>query len=95
MKLRQINKYFSWLVVLSLLVSCEGVVCPQQGTSVGPEKGWLILHGGGRKQEYEHYRRFAALAGGANASVVVILTAADLDVFPPDFPAKWKHCSNE
>ena len=46
------------------------------------------------QKDYEHYRRFAALAGGARASVVMIPTAADLNVFTPESPAQlqqwWK-----
>lgn len=79
-----------WLAVLVLLVSFEGSGVSQQPISVGPEKGWLILHGGGSKQEYEHYRRFAALAGGANARVVVILTPVDLNVLTPEFLTQYK-----
>jgi|SRR5215831_6380237 len=63
-----------------------------QQASIGPEKGWLILHGGGinRKQDFEHFHRFVALAGGANASIVVILTPVDLDVITKDFLTQYK-----
>ena len=63
-----------------------------QAARIGPEKGWLILHGGGvdTKRDYEHYHRFAELAGGVNASVVVILTPVDLDVLTPAFLTHYK-----
>lgn len=86
------NKKFSRLFVLILLVGFQGIAVSQQAVSVGPEKGWLILHGGGTntKREYEHYYRFAALAGGANAAVVVILTPVDLGVLTPEFLTQYK-----
>jgi cyanophycinase len=61
-----------------------------QVVSIGPEKGWLILHGGGTRREYEHMHRFATLAGGANAAVVVILTPVELDVITPEFLTQYK-----
>jgi cyanophycinase len=57
---------------------------------VGPEKGWLVLHGGTKKQDYVALHRFAELAGGARASVVVILTPIDLDVLTPEFVARYR-----
>lgn len=50
--------------------------------TVGPENGWLIIHGGGRLTN-EAKTRFVALAGGSQASFVVIPTARrdkDIDV---------------
>jgi cyanophycinase len=86
------NKKLSRLFVLIVLFVFQGPAVLPQSVSVGPEKGWLILHGGGidRKHEYGHYRRFAELAGGANASVVVILTPVDLDVLTPEFLSYYK-----
>jgi cyanophycinase len=86
------KKKFSWLVVLILLFGFHGFAVSQPALSVGPEKGWLILHGGGinTKRDYEHYHRFAALAGGADASVVVILTPVDLNVLTPEFLTQYK-----
>ena len=45
-----------------------------QRTAIGPERGWLIIHGGGEITP-EVRDRFVALAGGPNASVVAIPTA--------------------
>jgi len=86
------KKKFSWLVVLILLFGSYGFAVSQPAPSVGPEKGWLIMHGGGidTKRDYAHYHRFAELAGGANASVVVILTPVDLDVLTPEFLTNYK-----
>jgi len=89
---RRITANRGWLVVLILLFGFHGLAVSQLALSVGPEKGWLILHGGGinTKRAYEHYHRFAALAGGADASVVVILTPVDLDVLTPEFLTQYK-----
>ena len=80
------------LLCLSIAMLMMGNEASAQTTSVGPEKGWLILHGGGidTKREYGHYHRFAELAGGANASVVVILTPVDLEVLTPAFLTYYK-----
>jgi len=42
--------------------------------TVGPEKGWLIIHGGGEVSG-DIKQRFVKLAGGENANVVLIPTA--------------------
>jgi cyanophycinase len=86
------KKKCSWLLVLILLFGSHGFAASQQALTVGPEKGWLILHGGGidTKRDYSHYHRFAELAGGAHASVVVILTPIDLDVLTPEFLTYYK-----
>ncbi len=42
--------------------------------TVGPEKGWLIIQGGGAVSE-ETKKRFVALAGGPDANFVLIPTA--------------------
>lgn len=75
-----------------LMMGNEASAQTAQITSVGPERGWLILHGGGidTKRDYGHYHRFAELAGGANASVVVILTPVDLDVLTPTFLTQYQ-----
>jgi cyanophycinase len=80
------------ILALALAVGPAGQACAQQPPSIGPEKGWLILHGGGVswKHDYEHYHRFVALAGGNSASIVVILTPVDLNVITNDFLTKYK-----
>jgi cyanophycinase len=51
-----------------------------QRTTVGPDRGWLIIGGGGTLSN-EVRDRFVALAGGQNASIVAIPTAlADKDI---------------
>jgi cyanophycinase len=47
-------------------------ICDAQ--TAGPEKGWLIIHGGGTVSD-EIKKRFVALAGGADANIVLIPTA--------------------
>jgi cyanophycinase len=42
--------------------------------TAGPEKGWLVIHGGGRVSN-EIKKRFVALAGGPDANFVLIPTA--------------------
>jgi hypothetical protein len=83
---------FLSIVALALLASFEGRIYAQQPPAIGPHKGWLILHGGGvnLKHDFEHFHRFVDLAGGTNASIVVILTAVDLDVITNDFLTKYK-----
>ena len=59
---------------------------------VGPERGWLIVAGGGDLGP-EIEKRFLDLAGGPDAPVVVIPTAGDRDTYEPgyaaaSFPAK-------
>src|SRR5205807_4326170 len=42
--------------------------------TAGPQRGWLIIHGGGTVSK-EITERFVSLAGGSNANVVLIPTA--------------------
>lgn len=78
--------------VLLFVTLCATLVCAQQPTRIGPDKGWLILHGGGinRKHDYQHYHRFVELAGGAKASIVVILTPVDLNILTNDFLTQYR-----
>jgi cyanophycinase len=82
----------SSIFALALLADSAGSVSAQPRPSIGPAKGWLILHGGGidLKHDYEHYQRFVDLAGGHDASIVVILTPVDLDVLTKDFFTHYK-----
>ena len=41
--------------------------------TIGPERGWLIIHGGGDPQNV--MKRFVELAGGPDANFVLIPTA--------------------
>jgi len=56
----------------------EGLAQSPLAANVGPQKGWLVLHGGGIRKDNGAMDRFVSLAGGPNASVVVILTPIDL-----------------
>ncbi|MGH9727582.1 MAG: cyanophycinase [Candidatus Acidiferrales bacterium] len=47
----------------------------QAQKTIGPEKGYLVLQGGGASVA-EIFQRFVALAGGAKANIVLIPTAA-------------------
>ena len=72
-----------WWLCLSALgggaVSAETLY--DQRSTVGPDRGWLIINGGGITNEVRD--RFIALAGGQNASIVAIPTAlADRDIDP-------------
>jgi cyanophycinase len=70
--------YFARFVALSAFAALLGsLVCAAQ--TVGPEKGWLLIDGGGMPREVT--QRFVVLAGGRNANVVLIPTAmADEDI---------------
>ncbi len=61
-----------WLSLL--FVDGAAAVGNRDGSAtVGPEKGWLIIQGGGAVSE-ETKKRFVALAGGPDASFVLIPT---------------------
>jgi len=64
---------FSPLILVASLLSARTSDYDRSPT-VGPAKGWLIIHGGGEITP-EVKQRFVALAGGAGAKFVVIPTA--------------------
>src|ERR1700689_3159718 len=80
------------LFALIILAGSESFAQGPSRTTIGPDKGWLVLHGGGIGVEKENgpIHRFIALAGGGNASVVVVLTAIDLDVLTPKVLTEYK-----
>jgi cyanophycinase len=86
------NSLFGFLFVLMFLMGAKTFTQSPPRATIGPEKGWLVLHGGGIGKAMpdgaEH--RFAALAGGPNASVVVVLTPIDLDVITPEFLTQYR-----
>lgn len=51
-----------------------GVISACSAQTAGPEKGWLIVHGGGEVSD-EIKKRFVTLAGGPDANIVLIPTA--------------------
>ncbi len=65
---------FLLLAVLSISVSA------QKHETIGPEKGALILAGGGALGE-EIISKFVELAGGKNATIIVIPTASGAERF--------------
>jgi cyanophycinase len=84
------TQVLSSLGTLKFLIGSAAPRLPQQTAGVGPEHGWLVLHGGTKKQDYEALHRFAELAGGQRASVAVILTPIDLEILTPEFLTQYK-----
>jgi cyanophycinase len=62
-----------FLPIVSLLLASPADY--DHSPTIGPAKGWLIIHGGGRTMP-EITNRLITLAGGADANFVVIPTAA-------------------
>jgi len=79
-----------FLFVLILLIGPKTQAQSSTRATTGPENGWLVLDGGGIAKVNAATHKFAALAGGVNANVVVVLTPIDLDVLTPDFLAKYR-----
>ena len=77
-------------VLIFLLEPGTRVQSSSARVTVGPANGWLVLDGGGIDRENEAGHKFAALAGGINARVVVVVTPIDLDVLTPDFFTKYR-----
>lgn len=70
------------VLLLSAACATTRSVSYEPGTRVGPEKGTLMIVGGGQLGE-DIIGRFVELAGGAQrARIVVIPTAGDDDVYP-------------
>src|SRR5512135_2244275 len=55
--------------------------------TIGPAKGWLMIHGGGRVTA-EEKNKFVALAGGPEANFVLIPTAAPDQMLDLDHAAE-------
>ncbi|HEV7396673.1 MAG TPA: hypothetical protein VGN86_09210, partial [Pyrinomonadaceae bacterium] len=85
------------ILIIALLIS-SGVISAVAQRSSGPAKGILIVDGGGLTDLVKD--KFAELAGGSRARIVVIPTAAssirfgdDKVILDPDWPrerAEWK-----
>jgi len=77
-----------------ILLFCSFMILPGPGFAQGPEKGTLLIIGGGASDMF--YKKFMALVGGADAPIVVIptaitsdlLTAEDLERFKRSFTEK-------
>jgi cyanophycinase len=72
--------YFTRFLTFSALAAFFGGLIPIcAAQTVGPEKGWLIIDGGGAPVDAK--QRFVVLAGGPNANIVFIPTAlSDEDI---------------
>jgi hypothetical protein len=69
-----VNTYFRTLVVLGIL-ALFGVFIPACAAQTsGPEKGWLVIQGGGEVPDAVR-QLFIALAGGPNANFILVPTA--------------------
>lgn len=84
------NRNYVAVVFLFLTCCCIVLTVPSRGASdydnsptVGPARGWLVIHGGGQLTN-ETKERFVALAGGPDANLVVIPTALGDGAFDLD-----------
>ena len=59
-----------------------------QNRPIGPTKGSLVIVGGGAQGIVTILRRFLALAGGLNAPIIIISTAAEEEYDGPYAPHK-------
>jgi cyanophycinase len=64
-----------FLCSLSCLL-CGGVLADENSTVVGPEKGSLVIMGGGGKNTAQVFGKFIELAGGKKAHIVIVPTAS-------------------
>jgi cyanophycinase len=69
---RRTMYHIALLALLSLFIVANTE--HENSATIGPEKGWLVIQGGGQLTN-EVKDRFVALAGGPNADFVVIPTA--------------------
>ena len=65
---------FKVVVLVATMCLMSKAMDHDDSSTLGPEKGWLIVSGGGGLTK-EQRERFVALAGGQDASFVVIPTA--------------------
>jgi cyanophycinase len=63
-------------LLLALFIAGTASVSAQTANPVGPEKGSLVIVGGGNVGP-EIWARFVELAGGANANIIYVPTAGD------------------
>ena len=61
-------------IIAPLLIMAP--LCAQGAPEVGPPKGSLVIMGGGGREMANIFRKFVSLAGGAEARIVIIPTAA-------------------
>lgn len=70
------SRLIKWITVSTMLLITVNTVAQQTPAFVGPERGSLVIVGGGRLGP-EIWGRFIDLAGGPGASIVVVPTAGD------------------
>lgn len=68
------------ILLFTALCSLAGA---EEKPEIGPEKGSLVIMGGGGKEFGPVFERFVELAGGEKAKIVIVPTAASSD---PDYP---------
>ncbi|HYK21366.1 MAG TPA: cyanophycinase [Pyrinomonadaceae bacterium] len=82
-----LNKYHRWFGSLLLVVALWLFICPLTGAqSHGPAKGTLILTGGDQETAL---KEFVTLAGGPDANIVYIPTAATSIRLPSGLIWEW------
>ena len=69
-------KKFINLFLALVVFSTANVSAQNKANSVGPEKGSLVIVGGGNVGS-EIWARFVELAGGPNANIIYVPTAGD------------------
>ncbi len=65
-----------YVSLLLLLITIRSVAQQNTASTTGPEKGSLLIVGGG-KLGADIWARFIELAGGSNANIIVIPTAGE------------------
>lgn len=75
---RQLSRFLAAAIVMAAMLFCLAAAGAAQKASTQPpsKPGWLVLEGGGKLRGTELLRRFIQLAGGKNARLVVIPSAA-------------------
>ena len=76
-----------WVVVLAACAVAQGPAPAPRAAVVGPERGTLFIAGGGALDSAV-IARFVAAAGGRNARLVIIPTAATADSFPESWAGR-------
>jgi len=71
------RRSFQWLIAIACLhATAAGYAQQKSSAFIGPEKGSLVIVGGGRLGP-DIWARFIELAGGPNAHIVIIPTAGE------------------
>mgnify|MGYP001185223269 CR=1 FL=1 len=73
------HRLLSYLLALAWLVSLTPTPAAVADDTEGPDRGTLVIVGGGGKQAAAIFRKFVALAGGPEARIVIVPTALSSD----------------